>query len=151
MSCWCHVGVVSVSCSVGCLLHLVPLFTLRSFVGAILACKQAGMQIATINSLNQQNLVESTIKEADDYSTNGYWIGAAAEVMYAEMEDFYWVNTGLKLTFMNWGSTQPIFNPFNLHTGICVRVGNYYKVNEPYLWENFDCNAEQLYICETDL
>ncbi|KAL1509847.1 hypothetical protein ABEB36_004524 [Hypothenemus hampei] len=119
----------------------------RSFVGAILACEKAGMQIASVNSEEEQLLLQSAIDSASVKSPFGYWIGAAA-VDDSDTDVFYWINSGLKmLTYKNWGTSQPNFINYS-HDGICVRVGNYFKVDEPYQWENFDCTAELFYICE---
>ncbi|KAL1509839.1 hypothetical protein ABEB36_004516 [Hypothenemus hampei] len=121
---------------------------LRNFVGATIACAKVGMKMASINSTDEQSLLQSAIEDVDIQNSKGYWIGAVTDHTMKERE-FYWIYNELEmLTYTNWGSFQPQFYIYDLHNAICVRVGNYDKVNEPYKWQMVDCNNELYYICE---
>ncbi|KAL1509841.1 hypothetical protein ABEB36_004518 [Hypothenemus hampei] len=119
----------------------------RTFVSAMLMCKILGMKMATVKNIDEQLLLKEAI-DTYDLTESGYWIGAGTEI--GNEDDFHWVETGVKLTYTNWGSLQPNFDFHDKYAGNCVRVGNYDKVNEPYKWQSVDCNIETYYICEIE-
>ncbi|KAL1509851.1 hypothetical protein ABEB36_004526 [Hypothenemus hampei] len=69
----------------------------------MLKCKQAGRKIATVNSADEQSLLKSAIVAYGINNPIGYWIGAGAE---SYQTNFYWIQTGVKLTYANWGTSQ---------------------------------------------
>lgn len=67
---------------------------------ARIACEQKGGHLVTITSEEEQQYIQKRILSG---KKNGYWLGGYAE----SSEDKYeWV-TGEKMTYTNWGESQP--------------------------------------------
>lgn len=56
------------------------------------------------------------------------------------------------MVYTNWGTSQPRYSgDYDTSVGYCVRMGNFYKVNEPYTWENVNCDNQLYVICQATL
>ncbi|KAL1509846.1 hypothetical protein ABEB36_004523 [Hypothenemus hampei] len=118
----------------------------RSFVGAMLGCRQAGLRLASITNATEQLLLQVAIDNNNLINLSGYWIGGALEAY--ETYTYYWIETGAEFIYKNWGYSQPQHDRRLLRSGLCVRAGNSYLVEEPYQWESINCNSKLYYICE---
>ncbi|XP_060524779.1 macrophage mannose receptor 1-like [Cylas formicarius] len=114
------------------------------FHEALLECKQAGMNLVSLENEEKQF---DLIKVLPNYiPTGGFWVGGAR----TDDRVWYWVGKNFtKVTFTNWGTGQP--TNFVGDFFECMRLGNYNKYDEKYMWENIDCFAFLFFICEMDV
>ncbi|XP_060524800.1 hepatic lectin-like isoform X2 [Cylas formicarius] len=114
------------------------------FHEALLECKQAGMNLVSLESEEKQL---DLIKVLPNYiPTGGFWIAGAR----TNDGDWYWVGKNFtRVTFTNWGSGQTT-NFVGDHFE-CMRLGNYNKYDEKYMWENIHCFKFLYFICERDV
>ncbi|XP_066146763.1 lectin subunit alpha-like [Euwallacea fornicatus] len=120
----------------------------ETFVGAWIGCKAAGMKLASVESEVENIAIQDAISKSRYSSNAGYWIGAATGTL--NDNGWYWLSADLKMTFSYWGTGQPRYDDGIDENGYCIRVGNFYKVNEIYKWENIDCTSKLYYICEVE-
>lgn len=78
--------------------------------------------------------------------SDGYWIGAVAAERF-NADKWYWIDSGLRMSYTNWGNGEPMEN-YAYEYGYCVRLGSFYKENDPYKWATVNCNLNLYYVCE---
>jgi len=87
-------------------------------------CENLGGHLATITSQEEQDLINTLIKNG---SSNFYWLGATDEIIEG---DWRWI-TGEKWGYTNWDSSQP-----DNHSGIDGVEENYLTLRSNGRWND---------------
>ncbi|KAH1024976.1 hypothetical protein HUJ05_009796 [Dendroctonus ponderosae] len=75
-----------------------------TFVEALGACKELGMDLLRINSANESTYIHTIMADADvAISGIGYWMGG----LYLNTGAWVWIETGVLLNYTKWGANEP--------------------------------------------
>ncbi|XP_037044567.1 C-type lectin 37Db-like [Bradysia coprophila] len=104
-------------------------------------CKFNGMDLASIDSMEENNIVAMLINmsgcgdASPRFWTSGNDLGAFRE--------WYWLANGKPMSFTNWGANEP--NNSNDTNERCVEIR--WK-DQAYTWNDLPCNSNLFFICE---
>ncbi|XP_060535729.1 perlucin-like protein isoform X2 [Cylas formicarius] len=108
---------------------------------AWLDCEIHGLRLAAIqNSKQQSDLFNALAKQG--LHTRGYWIDG---ILSREDLEYYWLRNATEMKYTLWGTGQP---QAGQSKRFCIKLGNFYKYNEPYKYQLEDCTFWLSYICE---
>ncbi|CAG9767242.1 unnamed protein product [Ceutorhynchus assimilis] len=112
---------------------------------ALINCKNAGMELASIHSEQEQNDLDKFLR-TNGYD-KGYWLAGTKE----GNGQFYWATTGTKMIYTKWLDGQPDDAKFdtNFYEGEhCVCWGFPSYRPEPIGWNDMTCFNNISYICQ---
>ncbi|XP_060524813.1 perlucin-like protein [Cylas formicarius] len=117
----------------------------KTYQHAWLDCETNGLRLAAIQNNQQQSDLFNALAKQGLYTT-GYWIDG---VLSRQDMKYYWLRNATEVKYTLWGTGQP---QTRQSKQLCVKLGNFYKYNEPYKFQLEDCTFWLSYICErTDL
>ena len=107
-----------------------------NWLEALVACTNEGGSLASIESAEEQQIVE-------DNAADGAWIGLNDILNEGTAT---WVN-GASVGFTNWRNNQPNNGGMGQH---CVWVRSQSQA-DPGTWDDVVCNRDLPYVCQTSI
>ncbi|XP_039450199.1 pulmonary surfactant-associated protein D-like [Culex pipiens pallens] len=112
-----------------------------TFWQAFRYCNSLGLQLASVNSANDNKALTAAIAAAPPPKTKGAWWIAGTDL--GKEGDFVWITTqsrmGFRTGYTNWAAGEPNNEFGNEH---CVEVYSYGE------WNDKNCDVLRNYICE---
>ncbi|ENN75697.1 hypothetical protein YQE_07658, partial [Dendroctonus ponderosae] len=102
------------------------------------ACERRGLELVSIYSQTEENAIELALGNNTNGIGHGFWT-AGSSLGSA----FAWFTTGSALSYKNFPPGQPD----NPNTEKCIEL--FRLANGTWKWNNYVCNAELPYICQT--
>nr|ABF18475.1 putative salivary C type lectin [Aedes aegypti] len=123
--------------------HVVP--HSDTWFGAYAYCKTIGMNLATINSAEEQKQIVKTIKDSSVYSPKHdanlmVWIDATRVSKQSKVQ---WFREAKPLVYSNWGGPEPD------DTMDCVHMWNNPSFGLAFVWKIGTCSYKMPFVCET--
>lgn len=106
-------------------------------------CRYHGMQLASIESQQENDQLEKHIKDFG-YGNEHFWTAGTDQ---GEEGNFFWMSTGRPVTFTNWNAGEP--NNFRYENGEeehCLELWN--RDGKGLKWNDSPCSFETYFVCE---
>ncbi|CAG9767241.1 unnamed protein product [Ceutorhynchus assimilis] len=121
----------------------------QNWFQALINCKSAGLELASIPSEKEEANLEKFIKQNGYNLSDGYWISGTN----LGNGDFYWASTGNPIIYTKWYPGQPdnskteetLFRDEN-----CIQFGMRKSTDENLEpgWNDLFCKFKLRYICQ---
>ncbi|XP_061416055.1 macrophage mannose receptor 1-like [Lethenteron reissneri] len=106
---------------------------------ALFTCQRIGAQLLSINSVDEQDYINSLIPDLQNNRVVDFWIGASDKERDGEMK---WSDGTAVSGFTNWAANHPRNTPGRWD------CGQIYTGSESGKWETTDCIKVQSFVCE---
>uniref|UniRef100_S4RGZ1 C-type lectin domain-containing protein n=1 Tax=Petromyzon marinus TaxID=7757 RepID=S4RGZ1_PETMA len=107
---------------------------------ALFTCQRVGAQLLSINSVDEQDFINSLIPDLQNNRVVDFWIGASDKERDGEMK---WSDGTAVSGFTNWAANHPRNTPGRWDCGQIYTGGS-----ESGKWETTDCIKVQSFVCE---
>ncbi|KAL1497850.1 hypothetical protein ABEB36_008737 [Hypothenemus hampei] len=119
----------------------------QTFIQALINCKSAGMNLASIRSQEEQKNLEIFLKRNGYNDKDGYWLSG----MNLGNGTYFWASSGDPLTYKKWLPNQPENTRPEISTSRrenCIQLVFNNKSSQEFGWNNLFCKRKLLYICQ---
>lgn len=109
-------------------------------------CRYHGMQLASIESQQENDQLEKHIKDFG-FGHEHFWTAGTDQ---GEEGSFFWLSTGRPVTFTNWNAGEP--NNFRYENGEeehCLELWN--RDGKGLKWNDSPCSFETYFVCELEV
>ncbi|XP_046396795.1 C-type lectin 37Db isoform X2 [Ischnura elegans] len=106
-------------------------------------CRFHGMQLASISSAEENQLLEDHVK-AQGLGLEHFWTSGTDQ---GEEGTFFWLSNGRPVTYTNWNAGEP--NNFRYENGEeehCLELWN--RDGKGLKWNDTPCSFETYFVCE---
>ncbi|XP_053694883.1 C-type lectin 37Da-like [Sabethes cyaneus] len=107
-------------------------------------CNSLQTRLTVIKSKEENEAIASYVKTTDKYSDEcSFWIGGTD---LADEGVFIWTATGERVSYSNWGPSEPNNHNGNEH---CMQLAYIPAEGYHWTWNDNVCNGQSLYfVCE---
>ncbi|XP_017768248.1 PREDICTED: C-type lectin 37Da-like [Nicrophorus vespilloides] len=111
-----------------------------SWYKAFMACSKLGMELLSIDSVEEFDKIHTLVKEKMEYR-NGLTIWTAGAMK--DVGEFNWMNTGNPVLSTRWHQGEPNNDGGNSH---CLQI---WINNNRFLLDDTQCSNERFFICQS--